>query len=156
MSAGLLHGMGGIEYNRAAGVAHDIKNSLVPLLTYAELLAQVEQFAGSQRDRRIADGQFDFRQVDLLNANRVGVQPVVGAQRQQRRLHPVGVGQGVGPVENGDAAQLGADIELSDKWVLNLDLRYISIEADATLDGADLGKVEINPWVYAIAVGRRF
>lgn len=56
----------------------------------------------------------------------------------------------------GLAAQLGADIELSDKWVLNLDLRYISIEADATLDGADLGKVEINPWVYAIAVGRRF
>ena len=56
----------------------------------------------------------------------------------------------------GLAAQLGADIELNEKWVINLDLRYISIEADATLDGADLGKVEINPWVYAISVGRRF
>lgn len=56
----------------------------------------------------------------------------------------------------GLAAQLGADIELSDKWVINLDVRYLSIEADATLNGAELGKVEVNPWTYAIAVGRRF
>ena len=56
----------------------------------------------------------------------------------------------------GLAAQLGADIELSDKWVINLDVRYLSIEADATLDGGELGTVEINPWTYGISVGRRF
>lgn len=56
----------------------------------------------------------------------------------------------------GLAMQLGADVELNDSWVINLDARYIDIESDAKLDGASLGTVVIDPWVYAIAVGRRF
>ena len=52
--------------------------------------------------------------------------------------------------------QLGADIAVNDKWVVNLDLRYIDIESDAKLDGADLGSVVIDPWVYIVAVGYRF
>ncbi len=56
----------------------------------------------------------------------------------------------------GLAAQMGADIVLENDWVINFDFRYISIETDATLDGANIGTVDINPWVYAIAVGRRF
>ena len=56
----------------------------------------------------------------------------------------------------GLAMQLGADIELSNDWLINFDLRYISIETDAKVDGTKIGTVDINPWVYAIAVGRRF
>ena len=56
----------------------------------------------------------------------------------------------------GFAAQLGADIVLENDWVINLDFRYISIETDAELDGAKLGTVDINPYVYSISVGRRF
>lgn len=59
----------------------------------------------------------------------------------------------------GLAAQLGADIKLSDKWLLNVDLRYIQIEPDATLSGggsSDTSKIDINPMVYSISVGYMF
>ena len=56
----------------------------------------------------------------------------------------------------GFAAQLGADLELNERWSLNLDLRWVNIETDATLDGADLGTVEIDPFVAGINLGYRF
>ncbi|MDJ0812926.1 MAG: OmpW family outer membrane protein [Woeseiaceae bacterium] len=56
----------------------------------------------------------------------------------------------------GLAAQLGADIELNDDWVINLDFRYINIESDVSANGAKLGTVDINPYVYSISVGKRF
>lgn len=62
----------------------------------------------------------------------------------------------------GVAAQVGADWYLSDRWLLNLDVRWINIESDATLYGvapdeiADIGKVTIDPWVYAINLGYQF
>ena len=60
----------------------------------------------------------------------------------------------------GLALQLGADIELSDVWLINLDFRYISIETDAEIrfefSPPVRGTVDINPYVYQISVGRRF
>jgi outer membrane protein len=56
----------------------------------------------------------------------------------------------------GLAMQLGADFEFGNNWLINFDVRYINIETDAKLDGAKIGTVDINPWVYAIALGRRF
>ena len=56
----------------------------------------------------------------------------------------------------GFAAQLGGNIELNERWSLNLDLRWINIETDATLDGMDAGKVEIDPFVAGLNVGYRF
>ena len=65
----------------------------------------------------------------------------------------------------GVAAQIGADWMLGDRWLLNLDVRWINIETDATLtidDGinppvsGEVGTVEIDPWVYSLNVGYRF
>jgi len=56
----------------------------------------------------------------------------------------------------GLAAQLGADIALNDDWFVNLDLRWVDIDTDATLDGASLGSVEIDPVVFGLSIGRRF
>lgn len=56
----------------------------------------------------------------------------------------------------GIAAQLGADFLLSDRWLLNLDIRWIDIETDATFDAEDVGTVEIDPWVYSLNVGYTF
>ncbi len=56
----------------------------------------------------------------------------------------------------GLAAQIGVDFDLSNDWLLNLDLRYIEIETDATLDGAALTTAEIDPFVAGITIGRRF
>ena len=56
----------------------------------------------------------------------------------------------------GFAGQIGADIMLNEKWFLNLDLRYIDIETDASVNGEPFGTVAIDPWVYGANVGFRF
>jgi len=56
----------------------------------------------------------------------------------------------------GLAGQIGFDVLISDNWFLNMDLRYIGIETEAKLDGASLGDVEIDPWVYGAHIGFRF
>lgn len=52
--------------------------------------------------------------------------------------------------------EIGADLMLNDTWLLNFSARYIDIETKAKLDGASLGTVEIDPWVYSIMVGLKF
>ena len=39
---------------------------------------------------------------------------------------------------------------------LNLDVRWIGIDTDATLDGAPVENVEIDPIVYSVTVGWKF
>ena len=65
----------------------------------------------------------------------------------------------------GLAAQVGADWMLNDKWLINFDVRWISIETDlsATLDDGinppitgELGTVTIDPWVFAVNLGYQF
>lgn len=56
----------------------------------------------------------------------------------------------------GLAGQLGIDIDVAPNWFVNADLRYISIKSDATLNGVDIGTVDINPWVVGLTVGTRF
>ena len=60
----------------------------------------------------------------------------------------------------GLALQLGADWTFGNRWLLNLDLRWIDIESDLTAsDGVDsekLGTVKIDPWVYSINLGYSF
>lgn len=54
------------------------------------------------------------------------------------------------------AGEVGADIILNDTWFLSASFRYIDIETDAKLDGAKLGTVKIDPYVYGIHVGMKF
>jgi len=56
----------------------------------------------------------------------------------------------------GVAWQVGFDYMLGDDWFFNLDARYIDIGTKAKLDGASLGKVKIDPWVYGAHIGFRF
>lgn len=52
--------------------------------------------------------------------------------------------------------EIGADIMLNEKWLLNLSARYIDIETKAKLNGDSLGTVKIDPWVYSFFVGMKF
>lgn len=64
----------------------------------------------------------------------------------------------------GVAAQIGLDWMLGDNWLVNVDVRWIDIEADATLtidDGTgpvtgEIGGIQIDPWTYCLDVGYRF
>lgn len=56
----------------------------------------------------------------------------------------------------GLAGEVGVDIMLGDRWLLNGSIRYIDIETKARLDGASLGKVAIDPMVYGLHLGLKF
>lgn len=56
----------------------------------------------------------------------------------------------------GLAAHLGADWALDDKRAVRFDLRYIDIDSDVTLDGAPIGKVEVDPLVAGISYVMKF
>lgn len=64
----------------------------------------------------------------------------------------------------GLAVQLGADFDITDTLFLNLDLRWIDIDADATIrtpnaDGSDtISRIsaDIDPWVISSSIGFKF
>lgn len=56
----------------------------------------------------------------------------------------------------GVAAQVGFDVNVTDKVFLNFDARWADIDTDAALDGASLGTVEIDPLVFGLSGGYRF
>jgi outer membrane protein len=56
----------------------------------------------------------------------------------------------------GLAGEIGADFMLGDAWFLNVSVRYIDINTDAKVNGENIGKVNIDPWVYGAHLGYRF
>jgi len=56
----------------------------------------------------------------------------------------------------GLAGQIGVDIDVAPNWFVNVDFRYIDIDAKAKLDGVGIGTVEIDPFIFGINVGTRF
>ncbi|MFC4818933.1 OmpW/AlkL family protein [Dokdonella ginsengisoli] len=56
----------------------------------------------------------------------------------------------------GAAVHAGVDVAINERWSFMADLRWISIETDAKVNGAKVGTVKIDPWVYGVALGYRF
>lgn len=56
----------------------------------------------------------------------------------------------------GLAAQLGVDVSIGNDWFVNVDARWLDIDAKAKVDGTSIGKVHIDPFAYGVSVGRRF
>lgn len=57
----------------------------------------------------------------------------------------------------GLALQAGADVAINEQWLLNADVKKIFVKTDAKINGGALkSKVELDPWVVSIGLGRRF
>lgn len=57
----------------------------------------------------------------------------------------------------GYAAQVGADIGLTGRWSLNVDVKKVWFSTDARInDGALKSSVDLDPWVASMGVSRRF
>lgn len=57
----------------------------------------------------------------------------------------------------GAAVQVGADYALQGPWTLNLDVKKVWFDTDASINGGALrSDVSIDPWVVSIGFGRRF
>lgn len=63
----------------------------------------------------------------------------------------------------GLALQAGVDINLKDGWLLNADVKYITLDTDVKLRNPLAGNawtkiddLDINPWVFGIGIGKKF
>lgn len=60
----------------------------------------------------------------------------------------------------GPAIQAGFDVNLQDKWLLNVDVKKIWIDTDVKLDlGTGFRKIDsldIDPWVVSVGFGKKF
>lgn len=56
----------------------------------------------------------------------------------------------------GAAGQVGVDLLIDDNWALNAAAWYIDIDTDASLNGDNIGTVEIDPWVIMGGISYRF
>ena len=61
-------------------------------------------------------------------------------------------------IENswGLAAQAGLLFRVGDNWDIVTDVRYIDLDAKVKLNGAEIGKVDVNPLVYGVSFNFRF
>ncbi len=60
----------------------------------------------------------------------------------------------------GYALQAGVDINLKDGWLINADVKYITLDTDVKLKLASgwtkIDSLDINPWVFGIGIGKKF
>lgn len=88
--------------------------------------------------------------------------PYVGAGLNYTHFYGVDLeagGQAIDVDRNswGWALQAGVDIPVSRDWFVNLDVKKIAIDTDVRFKGgADLGHLDVDPYVYGIGVGTRF
>lgn len=56
----------------------------------------------------------------------------------------------------GVAGHVGLDIPFALTEAFRIDARYMDIKTDASLNGNDIGEVDISPWVYGVAFVKQF
>lgn len=63
----------------------------------------------------------------------------------------------------GWALQAGLDINLKDGWLINADVKYMTIDTDVKWKGPLTGNawkkidsLDINPWVFGVGIGKKF
>ncbi len=56
----------------------------------------------------------------------------------------------------GLAAQAGLRFQVSESWDMTVDARWMDIDADVKLNGADIGTANVDPMVYSVMFGKRF
>ena len=97
-------------------------------------------------------------------------QPYVGAGLNYTWIYDEHVGSGASAAgfdnfraDNswGWSAQVGADLMLTDRVMLNAQIRYIDIATTAHVDNTALGArakvdLDVDPWVYMVGLGYRF
>jgi len=89
-----------------------------------------------------------------------GIKPYVGAGVNYTMFFNVDGGDaGSLDLDNnfGWALQAGVDIHLRDNWFLNVDVKKLWLETDATVGGGAITtNVEIDPWIIGVGLGYRF
>jgi outer membrane protein len=56
----------------------------------------------------------------------------------------------------GPAAQVGMDVKVKDHWFLNVDIKWAEINSDLYFKGAEVSRLQLNPWLFGVGIGYRF
>ena len=86
-------------------------------------------------------------------------QPYVGVGLNYTRFSSVSLAGGAISMEKdsfGLAAQVGADIKISKSMYVNLDAKYVKIDADLRTAAGHLANLKIDPWLVGVGLGWRF
>jgi outer membrane protein len=95
-----------------------------------------------------------------------GFRPYVGAGVNYTNISSVGFNPAVEAALGGKinlkrnswglAFQLGVDVPLGGGWLLNADVKKVQIGTKVLLNGASVGKFDVDPVLASIGVGKRF
>lgn len=167
----------------AIGGDVDITTSFIPELDFSYFFNEniaLELILGTTRHDveaiHTAAGDIDLGNVSLLPPTLTlqyhftggKVKPYIGAGVNYTIFYDVDTPRLIDDVEYdntmGFAAQFGIDFDLnnSDKWFFNIDLKKLFLKTDVTVDATTaLGAVvvsdtKIEPWIIGIGFGRRF
>ncbi len=58
----------------------------------------------------------------------------------------------------GPAFQVGLDMRVDDHWSLNIDIKKVFVQTDATVNGGAVNApdVDLDPWIFGFGFGYRF
>ena len=87
-----------------------------------------------------------------------GFKPYVGAGINYTRFSHVSLPTGLS-LDNhswGSAFQLGLDIPIDKNWSINLDAKKVFIRTDVYSAGTSLGRLKVDPMLYAVGLGYRY
>ncbi|HEV7353634.1 MAG TPA: OmpW family outer membrane protein [Brevundimonas sp.] len=159
----------------ASGLAVDVSSDVMPTLGFTYFFTDtiaVEAILGATQHEIRAQGGT----TDVAVHETWVLPPVVTVQyrpQMEGRVSPY-VGAGVngmiffdGEDKNGFtvdldnglglALQAGADIGLKGPWSLNVDVKKVWFNTEATINGGTLtSDVDLDPWVVSVGIGRRF
>ncbi len=87
-----------------------------------------------------------------------GIKPYLGAGINYTRLSDVSLPAGVSVDSHswGWALQAGLDIPLDRNWSINLDVKKAYIRSDVYVEGSSIGRLKVDPILYAVGLGYRF
>ena len=87
-----------------------------------------------------------------------GFKPYVGAGVNYTHFSDVSLPAGVSLDSHswGAAFQVGADIALDKNWSINLDVKKAYIRTDVYSAGSSVGRLKVDPLLYAVGLGDRF
>jgi len=157
------------------GLAVDVEHDIMPTLGFTYFLTDnisVEAILGTTQHQIRAQGPG----TDVAVHETWVLPPVVTLQYRpmpEARVSPyVGAGINYMLFYNGDdqngftvdlengfgyALQAGADVAVSGPWTINVDVKKVWFETEATINGGALtSDVNLDPWVVSVGVGRKF
>ncbi|MDO4441850.1 MAG: OmpW family outer membrane protein [Moraxella sp.] len=56
----------------------------------------------------------------------------------------------------GAAGHVGVDFKFTERDAVRLDARYIDLKTDVKINGADVGELNLSPWVYGVSFVKTF